>query len=48
MGGATVLLYIAEFEPKIAGICVDSCFSDLNSLLYDFSCKYLTRVEEFS
>ena len=45
MGGVTVLLYVSEFFPNISGLCIDSCFSDLNTLLYDFSYKYLTRVK---
>lgn len=44
MGGAAILLYLSEFSPKISAICIDSCFSDLTTLLHDFSCKYLTSV----
>ncbi len=48
MGAVTVLLYAAKFLPNISGLCIDSGFSDLNTLLYDFSYKYLTRVRKFN
>ena len=48
MGAATILLYESKFGSTVSGICIDSCFSELNLLLYDFSYKYLTRVKNLN
>ena len=45
MGAATILMFLQEFQLNISAICIDSCFSDLEVLLSDFSSKYFTKVE---